>query len=58
MVRDAPLNDSTPQTEMVPSQDGSVPPEFPAGIIAQEWLDEFSEKLTWAGLVRWLSEAG
>jgi hypothetical protein len=56
MVRDAPVKDTTRLVEMIPSGEGAVPIGFPAGIIAQAWLDEFSEELTWAELVRWLSE--
>ena len=42
------------QTEMTPIEEGSAP----AGDIADAWLEEFSEELTWADLAKWLSEAG
>ena len=58
MVRDAPVKDATRLVEMIPSGEGAAPIGFPAGIVAQAWLDEFSEELTWAELVRWLGEAG
>jgi hypothetical protein len=32
----------------------TVVPEFPAGMLAKAWLDEYSQPLTWAGLRAWL----
>ena len=58
MVRGAPVNDATRLVEMIPSGEGAAPIGFPAGIIAQAWLDEFSEELTGAELLRWMSDVG
>jgi hypothetical protein len=41
-------------SETTPIEEGSAP----AGDLADAWLEEFSEELTWADLARWLSEAG
>jgi hypothetical protein len=56
MARDAPIKDAIRLVEMIPSGEAATPLGFPAGVIAQAWLDEFSEELTWAELVRWLGE--
>jgi hypothetical protein len=48
------VEDDAQVTEIVPGEEGSVP----AGDIADAWRDEFSEKLTWADLTKWLGESG
>jgi hypothetical protein len=56
MVRYARARNYRQLVEMIPSGEAAPPIGFPAGIIAQAWLDEFSEELTWAELVRWIGE--
>jgi hypothetical protein len=40
--------------EMIPSESEKATNGFPSGAIAQAWLDEYSEQLTWDGLKKWL----
>jgi hypothetical protein len=58
MVREAPISYGTQLAERVPTETGVEPSDFPDEIIAEEWLDKFSEELTWADMVRWLGESG
>jgi hypothetical protein len=37
---------------------GTVGPEPPAGMLAEAWLAQYSQPLTWADLLAWLGEAG
>jgi len=54
MIFKKQAEDSSQHSEIVPGGEGSAP----AGDIADAWRDEFSEKLTWANLTKWLGEAG
>ena len=54
MISKKQAEDGSQQTEIEPGGEGSAP----AGDIADAWRDEFSEKLTWADLTKWLGEAG
>ena len=56
MFHIAPAKDGVQVVEMIPSNGGTVTAEFPAGAIAQAWMDEHSRQLTWADLRTWLSE--
>jgi hypothetical protein len=40
--------------EMIPSKNGKAMECFPAGAIAQAWLSEYSQQLTWDDLKEWL----
>jgi len=40
--------------EMIPSEGGNAVECFPAGAIAQAWLAEYSQQLTWDDLKKWL----
>ena len=40
--------------EMTPSKSGKAMECFPSGAIAQAWLDEYSQQLTWDDLKHWL----
>ena len=40
--------------EMIPSESGKATKGFPAGAIAQAWLNEYSQQLTWDDLRMWL----
>jgi len=42
--------------EAATDDDGPGADEAPEGDIAEAWRNEFSEELTWDGLVRWLSQ--
>jgi hypothetical protein len=50
MISKKQAEDGSQQTEIEPGGEGSAP----AGDIADAWRDEFSEKLTWADLAKWL----
>jgi len=39
--------------EMIPSKNGKAIEYFPAGAIAQAWLNEYSHQLTWDNLKKW-----
>jgi len=54
MISKKQAEDSSQGTEFVPGEEGSAP----AGDIADAWLDEFSQKLTWTDLTKWLGDAG
>jgi hypothetical protein len=52
MSHSAPTEDRFQMVEMIPS--GTAIAAFPAGAIAQAWLEEYSQQLTWADLITWL----
>jgi hypothetical protein len=52
MSHSKPAENGFQLVEMIPS--GTAIAAFPAGAIAQAWLDEHSQQLTWAGLTAWL----
>ena len=53
MSHSKPAENGFQVLEMIPS--GTAIAAFPAGAIAQAWLDEHSQQLTWVGLTAWLS---
>jgi hypothetical protein len=54
MFHSAPTEDRFQVVEMIPSAGGTGIIEFPAGAIAQAWLDEHLQPLTWGDLTTWL----
>jgi hypothetical protein len=54
VARKKQAEDDAQITGATPDDEGPAP----TGDIANAWLDELSEELTWADLTRWLSEAG
>ena len=52
MSNSVPPEEGFEAIEMTPN--GTVVPEFPAGMLAKAWLDTHSQPLTWAGLRTWL----
>ena len=50
----APVKDSVLAVEMTPSRGEVVIGQLPTGAIAQAWLEEYSQQLTWADLTAWL----
>ena len=55
MSHSKPAGNGFQVVEMIPS--GTAIAAFPSGAIAQAWLDEHSQQLTWAGLTAWLRES-
>jgi hypothetical protein len=54
MVRDIPSKDASRVIEMIP--DAMAIAVFPAGAIAQGWLDKYSQQVSWDDLKTWLRE--
>jgi hypothetical protein len=52
MSHSKPAENGFQVVEMNPS--GTADAAFPAGAIAQAWLEEYSRQLTWADLKTWL----
>jgi hypothetical protein len=54
MVRGISAQTRSHIIEMIPSDSDKAMERFPAGAIAQAWLNEYSEQLTWTELKKWL----
>lgn len=54
MVRGLSVKTDSRIIEMIPSKMGTVMACFPAGALAQAWLEEYSQQLTWDDLTTWL----
>jgi hypothetical protein len=52
MSHSKPAENGFQVVEMIPS--GTAIAAFPAGAIAQAWVEEHSQQLTWADLNTWL----
>ena len=54
MFHGIPVKSDFQIVEMIPGRSGKALEYFPAGAIAQAWLDVHSRQLTWDDLTRWL----
>jgi len=54
MVRGVPAKTDRHIYEMISSKNGKAMECFPAGALAQAWLTEYSQQLTWDDLKNWL----